>query len=138
MTRILFSLLIATLAFASCQPDNTYASLPGPWRMKIAQDNASGISITKPASIAGDVDINFERSGIFTGKTPTNIIGEGSYSVGANRSLTIPCMSMTKVGETSWGAQFVNHIREAQSYRFEDQNILVIVTVNKTLTFVRL
>jgi hypothetical protein len=138
MSRILFTLLIATLAFAGCQPDDTYASLPGPWRMTITQDNATGISTAKPASIAGDVDINFDRSGIFTGKTPRNTIGEGHYSVGANRSLSIPFMSITKVGEQSWGRDFVDHIRDAQSYRFEDQNTLVIVTVHKTLTFVRL
>ncbi len=138
MKRIFFALLIATLAFSGCQSDNTYASLPGPWRMKIAQDNASGNFTTKPASVVGEVDINFDRSGIFTGKTPVNTISEGRYTIGANRSLAVPYMSMTKVGEPDWGRQFVDHIRDAQSYRFQDQNTLVIVTVHKTLTFVRL
>ena len=56
---------------------------------------------------------------------------------GANHLLTIPFLNMTKVGETSWGEEFVDNIRNSQEYDFESTNKLAIKTTHITLTFQR-
>ena len=109
--------------------------------MIAATDNQSGVVNTKPAAFQGDVDITFDEendtSGTFYGNTPTNEISTSDYSSGPNQRLTIPFLSMTKVGETSWGKEFVDNIRSAQQYSFESESKLVIKTTTKTLTFKR-
>ncbi len=109
--------------------------------MITVMDNQTGIVTTKPASIHGDVDITFaevnDTSGKFYGNTPTNDISPSDYSTGPNQRLTIPFVDMTKVGETSWGNEFVDNIRSAQQYSFESDNKLVIKTADKTLSFKR-
>lgn len=121
----------------SCDP--VAASLDGKWRMIIVKENSSGLTITKPGSIQGDVDITFTSisptNGVFTGNTPTNSIRQNDYSIGANQSLSIPSLNMTKMMETSWGDEFVQHIRGSQEYSFEPDGRLNIKTINKTLTF---
>jgi len=107
--------------------------------MIIVKENISGSSTTKPSSILGDVDITFTSinptNGTFIGNTPSNDIEPNDYSVGPNQSLTIPNLSMTKVGETPWGNEFVDNIRSSQQYTFENCIRLNIKTTNKTLTF---
>ena len=63
---------------------------------------------------------------------------QNDYSIGANQSLSIPNLNMTKVMETTWGAEFVNNIRNSQEYSFEPGGRLTIKTINKTLTFKKL
>ena len=105
----------------------------------MVKDNFSGILTTKPTSIQGDVDIIFTSlsltNGIFIGNTPTNEIESNDYAVGPNHSLTIPNLSMTKVGETSWGNEFVANIRSSYEYNFENCDKLNIKTINKVLIF---
>jgi hypothetical protein len=114
-------------------------SLDGNWRMIIVRDNTSGGSITKQSSVQGDVDIIFSSlspsNGTFVGNTPTNDIAENNFYTGANQSLTIPVLSMTKVMETSWGSEFVDNIRNSHAYSFEAGNRLIIKTTSKTLVF---
>jgi hypothetical protein len=117
-------------------------SLEGKWRMIRVKDNTSGSTTTKPSSIQGDVDITFTSTtitnGSFIGNTPTNDIWENNYSLGANQSITIPVLAMTKVAETSWGIFFVDNIRSSQKYSFEAGGKLNIQTTNTTLSFRRL
>src|SRR5687768_8260684 len=127
--------------FFSCKktvPDN----IAGTWKMVIVKDNATNSSITRPPSIEKDVIITFvpnsASAGTFTGQTPTNIIVENPYSLGANQAISIPVLSMTKVGETSWGSEFVYNIRDAQQYNFKAGRKLEIKTINKTLIFRKL
>lgn len=150
MKQTLFIILLAVLTQTSCTKKSDICncdpsdpiSLNGKWRMIIVKDNTSGSETTKPLSIKGDVDIIFTISnsanGTFIGNTPTNEIWPNDFSVGLNQSLIIPDLSMTKVGETSWGNEFVDNIRSSQAYSFENCNKLTIKTTNKTLTFQRL
>lgn len=146
MKHILFIISLIGLTQFSCTKSDTCGpaptSLEGSWRMVIVKDNTSGSSITKPTSIQGEVDIIFTSSGsttgTFVGSTPTNDIWSNNYSVGPNQSLTIPVLNMTKVGETTWGSEFVNNILNSQTYNFENCNRLNIKTTNKTLTFQKL
>ncbi len=146
MKQIFFPVLISCMALLSCiktdSGDPALLSLDGTWRMVIVRDNASGSASFKPSSIAGDVDITFASvnttNGTFTGNTPTNNIWQNDYSTGANQSLTIPCLSMTKVAETAWGKEFVDNILSAQLYSFESGGLLNIRTTNKTLIFQKL
>ena len=140
--KISFFLVLTGLLLFSCKKSeegSTSSSLEGTWKMILVKDNASTISITKPGSIQNDVIISFSTSssstGYFSGKTPTNTIGQSSYALAANQSISIPSMVMTKVAETTWGAEFVDHIREARQYNFPASGKLEIITLHKTLTF---
>lgn len=146
MKRITFAFAIMGLLLLSCNKSVSTSpkptSLEGAWRMIVVKDNVSGLTITKSNEIPGDVDIVFTpgslTNGTFTGNTPTNEIWQNSYSVGINQSITIPCLSMTKVMETTWGDEFVDNICSSQNYSFEKDGLLIIKTINKTLTFRRL
>ncbi len=136
--------LIGLMLF-SCKKnvsDTVPASLDGTWKMIIVKENAASASITKPYSIQGDVILTFvpnsSTTGTFSGKTPSNDIEPNDYSIGTNQAISIPDLSMTKVGETFWGSQFVNNIRDAQQYSFEIGGKLTIRTIKKTLTFQKL
>jgi hypothetical protein len=115
--------------------------------MIIVKDNATNVTITKPATIQGDVIITFvpqnSTTGTFSGKTPTNEITgfdiwSNGYKLGENETISIPILSMTKVGETLWGREFVDNITEAEKYSFESGGKLNIRTKNKTLAFQKL
>jgi hypothetical protein len=141
MKNIFFIISIIGLAQFSCtksDPCNP-TSLDGKWRMIVVKDNISGSSTTKPTSIHGDVDIIFtsasSTTGTFAGNTPSNDIYSNDYSTGQNQSLTIPNLNMTKVGESSWGNEFVDNIRSSVEYNFQNCDKLNIKTTNKTLTF---
>ena len=146
MRRILFYISFFSFALLACQRQESanriQASLDGKWRMIIVKDNISGAAVTKPAGIQGEVDITFEiansTSGFFKGNTPTNEIAPNNFYLGTNQSLQIPSLLMTKVMETTWGAEFVDNIRNAQEYSFDDNGILYIKTMAKTLLFQRL
>ncbi len=146
MKQIFFLVAIIGLTLFSCKKtdscDPIPTSLDGKWRMIIVKENTTGSTTTKPSSIQGDVDITFTSTsatnGTFIGNTPSNEIQQNDYSIGTNQSLTIPNLSMTKVGETSWGKEFVDNIRSSQEYNFENCGRLNIKTTNKTLTFQKL
>lgn len=132
------------LMFFSCKKtvsDSFPASIEGTWKMIIVKDNATNASITKPSSIKGDVIITFiptnTTTGTFTGKTPSNDIGPNDYSLGPGQAISMPVLTMTKVGETSWGSLFVDNIRDAQNYDFK-RGRLSIRTTNKILAFKKL
>lgn len=114
-----FILLVSLMGFMFFSCKKTVSdNIVGTWKMITVKDNATNSSTTMPPSIEKDVIITFvpnsASGGTFTGKTPTNIIDENPYSFGANQAILIPVLSMTKVGETSWGMQFVDNIRDAQ------------------------
>lgn len=139
---ILVAAIIGFTQFA-CSRNNADGpaptSLAGQWRMVSVQDNSSGAMSAKPGDIKGDVDVIFNAgsttNGNITGKTPTNDIWPSNYQTGANRSLAIPALAITKVMETSWGLEFVNNICSSQSYELRSGGLLSIKTANKTLTF---
>src|SRR5215467_4182542 len=129
-----------SLTFLACQKQVTSnqptdPTLSGNWKMIFVEDNQSGSATAKPASTPGDVIITFSpftaTPGIFYGHTPTNDISQSEYTVGANHLLTVLNLAMTKVAETSWGAEFVDNIRDAKSYNFEKNGNLSITTINK-------
>lgn len=146
MRQILLFVLIIGLTPIACKKSNssctTPTSLDGKWRMLSVKDNTSGLITTKPATIQNDVDITFTftnpTTGTFTGNTPTNDIGKNDCSIGANQTISIPALAMTKVAETSWGILFVANIRASLEYNFGTGGILNITTTNKTLSFRKL
>jgi hypothetical protein len=146
MKQAIFIFMILGLTLLSCKKSDTIdprpTSLDGKWRMILVTENVSGLTSTKPHAIQGDVDITFSSTsstnGTFTGNTPTNDIWPNDYSIGTNQSMTIPCLSMTKVMETSWGNEFVNNIRSSEEYSFQTGGRLTIKTTTKTLTFKKL
>jgi hypothetical protein len=143
MKQIFFIAVIISLTLFACKKSGSSgsatASLDGKWRMILVKDNASGLTTTKPPSIQNDVDITFTSTnpaiGTFVGNTPTNDIWKNDYSIGANQTITIPDLAMTKIKETPWGILFVDNIRSSQEYSFEAGRLLNIKTTNKTLTF---
>ena len=136
----LFILFIMLLF--SCGKQNFDGTLDGTWRMVLVKDNTTGATITKPTSIQGNVEITFttvnSTTGTFFGKTPSNEIWQNDYQTGPNRSITILSLSMTKVGETSWGNEFVDNIRDSQEYSFDAGGRLTIKTMAKSLVFQKL
>jgi len=145
MKTVIILISLMALITGSCKKINSEcntALLDGKWRMIAVKEITSGLLTTKPSSISGDVDITFTSlnavNGILTGKTPTNEIGQNSYSTGPNRTITIPALAMTKVMETSWGEEFVDNIRNSQQYSFDNSGRLNINTTNKTLIFQKL
>ena len=149
MRQIFFLIAIISVAQLSCNKPVSTFSVPtsptllnGKWRMVSVKETASGLTITKPSSIQGDVDIIFTSTtvneGVLSGNTPTNIISQSDYVIGANQAIEIPALSMTKVQETTWGYEFVNNIRDSKKYGFEIDGKLTIKTTNKTLIFKKL
>jgi len=146
MKQFIFLFAVSGLTLFSCKKSGSFdhipASLDGKWRMVMVTENVSGLTTTKPSAVQGDVDILFTSAsptnGSFTGNTPTNDIWQSQYSTGANQSMTIPCLAMTKVMETAWGNEFVNNIRNSREYSFETGGILKIKTPEKTLSFRKL
>ena len=146
MKQFIFLFAVSGLTLFSCKKSGSFdhipASLDGKWRMVMVTENVSGLTTTKPSAVQGDVDILFtsasSTNGSFTGNTPTNDIWQSQYSTGANQSMTIPCLAMTKVMETDWGNEFVNNIRNSREYSFEAGGILKIKTLEKTLSFRKL
>jgi hypothetical protein len=146
MRQIFFLAVIICLIVLSCKKGDSTGPIPtsldGKWRLISVKDNASGLTANKPSSIQGEVDITFTSTnattGTFIGNTPTNDIWQNNYSTGPNQTITIPVLAMTKVGETSWGKQFVDNICTSQKYSFEIGNRLTIKTSNKTLIFRKL
>lgn len=145
MKKALFFVALTIVHFSCQKKDATYTtlqSIDAAWRMITVKDNASGISTGKPSSIQGDVDITFmsvgAMNGVFSGATPTNQIYQSDFSIRNSNEISVQNLMMTKVAETSWGKDFVDHIRDAQAYSFDANGYLTIVTANNTLTFKRL
>jgi hypothetical protein len=146
MKRLLVLSAIISLVTISCNKpvscDSNKSSLDGKWRMISVKENISGVTTTKPSSIAGEVDIvittTSPAAGTFTGNTPTNSIWQNDFSLGANQAIAIPNLSMTKVTETYWGNEFVDNIRNAETYHLETAGKLLINTSSKTLSFRKL
>jgi hypothetical protein len=138
-----------SLALFSCSRDadddmlanNT--SIEGSWRMVAVKNNSTGLIHGKPGAITGDVDIMFvavnATKGFINGKTPTNtIFRDGNeYTLGEAGRITIPCLAITKVAETSWGLDFVYSITKSDNYSIEPGGRLRIHTEEKTLYFER-
>jgi len=144
--KIALSIVILSVTLLACQKQATNnlataSTLSGNWKMIIVEDNQPGSAMTKPGSIQGDVIITFSSiaatPGTFYGHTPTNDISQSEYTIGANHLLTVLNLAMTKVAETSWGAEFVDNIRDAKSYSFEKNGNLDIKTAARTLVFQR-
>lgn len=146
MKRILPFIALASFTVFSCSKEYSVefvpTSLNGTWRMITVKDHVSGLTISKPSDLQGEVVITFipknNTSGIFYGRTLTNQISECNYTTGANGLLSIPSLFMTKLAETSWGQEFVNNICTSIEYSFESNGNLVIRTTNRMLIFERL
>jgi hypothetical protein len=143
MKQVIIIFTLFGLTLLSCKKsgsiDHIPTSLDGKWRMILVTENISGLTTTKTTNIQGDVDIIFtptsSTNGTFTGNTPTNDIWQNDYSTGTNQSINIPCLSMTKVMETTWGKEFVDNIRSSYEYKFAADGKLNIKATNKILTF---
>ena len=140
---------LMSLALFSCSRNGDHLlvannlSLEGNWRMVTVRDNSSGFMHTKPGAITGDVDITFvpvaPGKGFINGKTPTNELFKdcNQYTLGEGDKIAIPCISVTKVAETSWGLDFLQNITKSDSYSIEPDGKLRIHAEKKTLYFER-
>lgn len=134
--------LLALVLFSCTDKDaatlGTNDTLEGNWRMIAVKNNSTGFIYGKPGAITGDVDITFvsvnTNKGFINGKTTINDLG-ANYTLGDNNSIHIPCVSHTKVAETSWGLDFLYSITFADTYSFEADGKLRIHTEKKTLFF---
>jgi hypothetical protein len=147
MRKALLSFLLLPVIFLSCTRETDTRNIPDPaalagtWRMVTVKNNVNGQQTFKPITEPGDVHISFavagSAGGSFTGKTPSNDIWPNSYATGTGGTMSIPVLAMTKVGEGTWGNEFVKHIREAQTYHFGSDGKLHIQTIARTLIFVK-
>lgn len=146
MRQIYLLVCSAIIILSSCKRTDLVtdgpASLNGQWKMTAVKEIHSGTVLTKPVSVNGDVVLTFSAtnnmSGIFFGVTPSNEIWQNSYYTGADQSLSMSALSMTKVMETAWGNEFVNNIRTAHHYYFDGDGVLNITTQQKILVFKKL
>ena len=141
--KVLSTILLVVVICSSCKKKNCcepIGSIEGTWRMVLVKDNATGAVMLKPGFISRDVIISFVASGAlkgsFNGTTPSNVFGPDGYTLGNDQAISMPVMTMTKVGENAWGRQFVDNIRNADKYQVSGQR-LNIRTVVKTLSFQR-
>lgn len=138
--KSLMVLLMPVLLALSCKHDyRGEPGLDGSWKMvTVVENNPTRVHVQP--SDSKDVVIRFEQTtatgGALTGFTPTNQIFTSSYSSAPDRSLSIPALNMTKVGETPWGRLFVDHITAAAQYHIECGH-LWITTANSKLVFRR-
>lgn len=134
--------LVLLLLFSCKKTDSSPTSLEGTWKMILTKDNMTNTVQQKPSAIQGDVIISFVptsiSNGFFEGKTPSNVFGPNEYLLASDQTISMPVMNMTKVGETSWGSEFIDNIRDAQQYSFATGGRLNIKTIRKTLTFEKL
>jgi hypothetical protein len=145
MKLLVLFLSVFSLTFSSCEKNDKVEAiapaLVGNWRMIGVKDNATSSTLSKPASINGEVEITFTFSsyigGTIDGNTPTNTL-TANFTIRRNRSIQIPAVSATKVMETSWGKEFLDNITFSQDYIFETDGKLDIHTADKTLIFQKL
>ena len=109
----------------------------------MVKDNATGSILVKPPNVIPDVEISFtstgSTTGIFFGHTPGNTIHDSEYTTDPGQSLHVVSMDMTKFMEPPpWGPAFYDNFRDSQSYNFDANGRLNVITINKTLIFQRL
>ena len=134
-------LICCYFVFSSCHKDanSSGPSINGEWTMVRVEDRSSGQSYSHPAG-SRDVTIKFtgnSTGGIITGKTQTNTIIPSSYSIGSNRTISIPGLGSTQVYEPEWGSFFLENITFATAYQIIPGRTLVILTPNLSLKFSR-
>jgi hypothetical protein len=136
-------LLILTSMFSCTRSADPAApvSLDGKWKMISVKDHNTGVTSVKPANEQRDVEFTITSTSItnghFKGHTLVNQV-EGDFTLGNGSSISIPSFSTTDVYEGSWGRLFLNNLISSRYYNINAQNILNIITVNKTLTFQKL
>lgn len=118
-----------------------FSGLEGKWRMVLVKENITGQSISKPPSITGDVDITIRHTtgnnGIYSGNTPANLIMDNAFSIGDDRTISIPSLGMSKAMETAWGFYFVDNVCFSKEYSLSGSR-LHLKTTNLTLIFERI
>ena len=131
-----------TYRFCDCVPLPFSSQVYGKWRMMAVKDNATGQTISKPVSIQGEVEITLdptsETGGYYSGTTPTNYINQSKFEIAAPASISFKDPNMTKVGETSWGSEFVDNIPCTGSFYLVSTGMgihMSIVIASKTLIF---
>ena len=144
MSRYIIALCILLIT-ASCEKNgaNSTKSIEGRWKMISIVDNVTNTVQSKPPSITGDVEIQFNFTGSFTGnindsKTPSNEIYGGDFSVTDDRGLSIGPYGMTKVYETSWGLVFLQEVNNVHTYFFDTPTRLNLKTATNTLVFIKM
>ena len=146
MRRSLITISLLLLLF-SCKKNNDLVNQPdigGRWKMVSVIDNSNGTIEIKPVIYAGDVEIELKynasnsRTGTFSGKTITNIFGDGIFSTTADGSFTVTTFGISDAMETPWGNLFLQNIFSSTNYSIDIQGRLNIKTAAKTLVFRRI
>lgn len=142
----LLSLLLIGFLFTGCKKDDNWngsdSGLAGKWRLLSVTDKTTNITTTKPATVAGEIEISFSfsspASGQMSGYTTSNAVG-GAYKVTRKKGLTIFDVFATYAVDTEWGYLFINSIDDSRTYSFDAEGRLHINTSsNKELVFMKI
>jgi hypothetical protein len=140
--KFLFFFIITLLLVCCRKKNESHRKIDGSWYMYFVEDKSVSSKPQKPSNSA-DVIISFvsktDTTGTFSGSTPSNQILSNNYFILPNDHLKITTLAMTNAPETQWGQLFVNEIRNAETFGFEEDIVLSIHTSsNKRIWFKKL
>jgi hypothetical protein len=99
-------LVLITCLFA-CKKDNTTPDvLTGNWELIEVFDKTTSTFLNFPPGGSGNITINFNGRGQFTGKTLKNTLTNGSYSIKRDKEITFGTYTSTLVLEDELGGSF--------------------------------
>ncbi len=99
-------LVLITCLFA-CKKDNTSPDvLTGNWELIEVFDKTTSTFLNFPPGGSGNITINFNGKGQFTGKTLKNTLTNGSYSIKRDKEITFGTYTTTLVLEDELGGSF--------------------------------
>jgi hypothetical protein len=107
--------------------DASVTSLNGTWRVMAYQDYRQGgmITQTEENSWGRDVVITFDDTTdpfSISGQNTTNSVF-GSFSYSSRRSILVPALGSTKVGQPEWGNLFTRIMRDELTFRINSSRL---------------
>lgn len=107
MRIVTFLILIQITAFLACKKDKiTPDVLNGNWELIEVFDKTTSTYIDSPQGGSGNITINFNGKGEFTGKTLRNILSNGTYTIKSDNEIIFGSYTSTLVLEDEWGGPF--------------------------------
>lgn len=111
------------------QDDMSVTSLNGTWRLVAYEDYRRGgiITQTEENSWGRDVAITFDDTTdpfSISGQNTTNSVF-GSFSYTGRRSIKVPALGSTKVGQPEWGNLFNRLVRDDLTFRINSSYLKI-------------
>ena len=122
---ILLILLLLTTGFSGNTQKN---SITGKWLLICITDLKTAHNSFRPENY-NDKHLLFDfkddgKTGEIIGQTTSNDVG-GEYELFENEKMSVSKFGGTKVGEHGWGYQFRDNIRNASSYGYSSDTLLI-------------